>query len=180
MQMNRRNALRTIGGGTLAVGVGAAFKCSPATQGQLEKWGNLVADEIAAVGPELLALGLPHAALVAQAEKIARDFVAAVKASDNVKTLDLLGQLTAPDGLINQIASDAGLIKDANTKKFVEGALLIAHVTLALIAANIQQNVPASAKATATAAGHGKQAASVERAASAGSIEAMFRVAYAH
>lgn len=170
--MDRRSFVRAVGTGALGVGAVTAFKCSPETEAQIEKWDDLVIQELTAIKPELVTLGL-STALIDKTIGVAKDLNVALKASNHASTLDLLGQLTAPDGLIQQLAADIGIVSNDTARKIMEAALIIAHTTLLLIAANIVSSVPASAKVAARTAGHGVAVTHVENAAN--SIDGLFK-----
>ncbi len=91
--------------------------------------------------------------------------------NDNVGTFDALEALTSPTGIIVQIADEVGLISNDATRRIVMGILAGVQLTLRLIAAQMQQDVPPAAQARARAARPAAVSA-MERAA--GQLEEAF------
>lgn len=177
----RRNFIGIAAKGTavLAIVPGTLLLEGCDSTAQLVKWGQLVATELEAVQPQLTALGL-STALISKAIVIGKDLVAALKASNNASTLNFLDQLIAPNGLIQQLANDVGVIGDDSARKIVQAALIIAHTTLLLISANIAENAPSNAISLARTAGQGTAANNVKAAADSNKIDRAFRVVFAH
>lgn len=178
--MQRRNFLGTVVKGSAAVALTGSplllTACADTTQ--MVKWAQLVATELSSIGPELESLGIKEP-LVAKAITIANDLVKALKTSNHADTLTFLDQLIAPDGLVQQLANDIGLISDDSVKKIVQAALIIAHTTLLLISANIAENVPSNAGAMAAAAGKSVAAEHVRKAATSRAIDHAFKIVFA-
>jgi hypothetical protein len=111
-------------------------------------------------------------ALIAKAIPIAESLKKAFEDSNHAETLDLLNKLIEPGGVFAQIADLVGNLSD-DRKRLIQGLLAIAQTFLRLIAANIEEEVPVSSAAMATAA-NANAVNAVKQAAQAGNLEAAF------
>lgn len=188
--MNRREMLGTSVKASTALGLTGMLGitvldsgCDKATQ--LEKWANVVAGEITLIQPALQSIGISGAifTLLAQAEAVAHDLVKAIRDNEHAQILDALAALTAPDGLVKKIADEVNSLTNPTVRRIVEVALLTAHTTLVLIAANIQTVVRSSvgsvhARILAARAGKSKEAKVVEDTAQSDIVEKLFDAAF--
>lgn len=76
--------------------------------------------------------------VLTKAIAVAKELQAALKAG-SVNAVDLIQQLLAPDGLIQQIVDTLGLIQDDRRRQIVAGLLLIARAALVTISTAIEQ-----------------------------------------
>lgn len=85
---------------------------------------------------------------ITKAIAVAKDLQAALSA-DSPNAVDFINQLLSPDGLINKVIDDIGLIGDPEKRKVVSGVLAIASIALMTIATALAQG---SGPAVTTAA----------------------------
>lgn len=151
-----------------------APKACGGSTSSLVKWAGMFIGALKDVSPILDSMGAGSiTALVARAIPIAEKLKKAFEDNDQVSALEFFDNLTNPQtGIVVQIAEMVGGLTDAR-KPIVLGLLAIGQVALRLIAANIAQEAPASAVATAKKSAP-KQALSAERAAKANALEAAF------
>lgn len=169
-----------LGVGALAI-TGAEIGCAPATQTQLVQWGTFVVNEFAAIEPELQGIGVSGKiiTLVSKADQIANTLLKALKSQANSTILEALTELTSANGVIQQIAEEVNLLSNPDVKKFVQGALLVAHITLVEIQSNVHKEVVAAvgvntAKAIAKATGNIAAVENTERIAKSDIIQNLF------
>jgi hypothetical protein len=127
------------------------------------------------VSPILADMGAPNiVALIAKAVPIAEKLKEAFQNNDHASTLTLLDNLINPQtGVIVDIANAVGALGDDNRKRLVLGLLAIGMVALRLISANIENEVPASAVASARRSAP-VASDSIKKAASATALQAAF------
>lgn len=177
--MNRRSMISrsALTAGALALaGPVTLMQVACGSTKQLVKWTGLVIGALRDLSPILAGMDgtVPIVALVAKAIPIAERLKKAFEDNDHAKTLDLLNNLIAPGGVFAQIADLVGNLTDER-KRLVQGLLAIAQTFLRLIAANIEEEIPASATAAARALNAGAVRA-VENAASPDKIASAFKL----
>jgi hypothetical protein len=166
-------------------GVGAALLLPTAlaqvacgSTAQLVRWTQTVIGVLTDVSPILADMGAGSiVTLISRALPIAEKLKKAFQDNDHASTLTLLDNLINPQtGVIVDIANAVGALADDNRKRIVLGLLAIGEVALHLIAAQIQNEVPVSGAAAATAA-QPAAAASVAKAANSDALTAAFNAA---
>jgi len=175
--MNRRQLLKR---GAMSAGVLIAtptllLQTACGSTKQLVKWTTVLIGVLRDVSPILTDIGAPNiVALIAKALPIAERLKKAFEDNDNVATLDLLDNLINPQtGVIVEIANAVGALANDGRKKLVLGLLAIGQVALHLIAAQIQNDVPATAVSGARRA-RPRATNAVERAANSKALENAF------
>lgn len=138
MNLRRRDFFfKTGAGAIIAFGVGPLMGCG----GNLITWIGIVIQALTDALPIFKDILPNSVAILKKALQVAKDLQTALKnAAPNA--IDFLQQLSAPDGLFNQIFNDVGLITDPAQRRIVSGILLLAGVALRLIASGLHQGVP--------------------------------------
>lgn len=178
-QMDRRAMLKFTGMTIGAIAVGGPAVLSQIACGstkQLAKWTGVAIDMLNQLSPILTDMGaVGVVALVARAIPIAEKLKKAFQDNDHASALILFDSLTNPQtGIIVELSNVLGVLQGPQ-RRILLGLLATAQVMLHLIAANIQDNVPPAAVATARAA-NPTAARSVERAAQSPALERAFAV----
>lgn len=149
--MNRRSMLRTTGltvGMLTIAGPAILLQAGCKSTKQLSKWTSVLIGALKDVSPILTDIGAENVtALIVKALPIAEKLKAAFDDNNNVDAFALLNNLIDPrTGVIVEIADAVAKLTDER-KKFIQGILAIGMVALRLIAAQIEQDVPANVAA---------------------------------
>ena len=178
--MNRRTMIKrtaTVGGVALLLpSTLAQIACG--STAQLAKWTQTLIGVLTDVSPILSDMGAGSiVALIAKAIPIAEKLKKAFQDNEHATALELLDNLINPQtGIIVDIANAVGALADDSRKRIVLGLLAIGEVALHLIAAQIQNEVPAAGVAAAKSANPGA-AAAVQRAAGSDALVNAFNAA---
>lgn len=162
--------------GALALGGPAVLTLQGCgSTGQMVRWTSTVIGALQDVSPILADMGAGNVvALIAKAVPIAQKLKQAFEANNHADTLTLLDSLINPQtGIIVDIANAVGVLGDDSRKRIVLGTLAIGMVALRLVSANIENETP-TAGVTLAKRRAPMAAASVEKAASKGALEAAF------
>lgn len=178
IQLNRREVIKrgVFTAGVLAIaGPGILTQVACGSTKQLVKWAGVALGYLRDLLPILTDAGAASiVALVNRALPIAEKLKKALEDNDNVATFDALQSLTSPSGVIAQIAEEVGLITDPDRRRIILGVMAAVQLTIRLIAAQIQENVPVPT-ANAIRKSVPATAGAIDRAAAEAQLNAAFK-----
>lgn len=172
MNITRREAIKR----TAVIGIAgpvvlAATGCE--SKKQLVKWsvtGLQILDEVA---PTLELMGAREiVALIDKAVPYAEKLKKALEDNDNTSAGQVLENLLGADGWLAKIADAVGVLKDEHRRNIVMGLLATAQISYRLIAAQIQNDAPATVASASKSAP--KAAAAMKSAAAPNKLQLAF------